>query len=415
MTQSQRPTTKSQRSGHRVVVVGAGYAGVLAANRILSSRGRHRGEETAQDCQVTVINPRDEFIERIRLHEVVAGTRPSAAVPLSEVLHQDAEVLVGTVDEIDPAARCVRVGDAGTVVPYDTLVYAVGSNTAHSVPGIDEHAHHAGDAAGAEKLRKELAALAPGSVVRVVGGGFTAVEIVSEIAAARPDLLVDIVAAGNVLGYMRPAARKRILRALDGFGVTQHEGAQVTRVGERELVLADGRALEFDVCVWAASFEVPDLARRSRLATDADGRLRVDATLTSLDHPDIVGAGDAVVAPPEVGAHLRMACAVALPLGGHAAATVLARIRGEQRPTLSLGFVLQCMSLGRKDGYLQFVQADDSPRPIGVSGRLGAVAKEAICKMTVDKLRAEQTQPGAYKAPKGPKPVSRPLSEAVTR
>ncbi|RVW02308.1 NAD(P)/FAD-dependent oxidoreductase [Rhodococcus spongiicola] len=415
MTQSQRPTTQSQRPRHRVVVVGAGYAGVLATNRILASRGRHRGEDPARDCRVTVINPRDEFIERIRLHEVVAGARPSAAVPLRQVLHQDAEVLVGTVHEIDPAAQCVRVGVAGTVVPYDTLVYAVGSNTARSVPGMDERAHHAGDSAAAERLRKELAALAPGSAVRVVGGGSTAVEIVSEVAAARPDLVVDIVAAGSVLGYMRSPARRRILRALDGLGVTRHEGAQVTRVGERELVLADGRVLDFDVCVWAASFEVPDLARRSGLATDAVGRLRVDATLTSLDHPDIVGAGDAVVAPPEVGSHLRMACAVALPLGGHVADTVLARIRGEQRPTLSLGFALQCMSLGRKAGYLQFVRADDSPRPIGVSGRLGAVAKEAICKMTVDKLRAERTRPGAYKAPKGPKPVPQPLSEEVAR
>ncbi|MDH6282332.1 NAD(P)/FAD-dependent oxidoreductase [Prescottella agglutinans] len=410
--------TKSHQSpGHRVVVVGAGYAGVLAANRILASRGRLRGEDPAQDCRVTVINPRDEFVERIRLHEVVAGTRPTAAVPLREVLHPDAEVLVGTVHEIDPAGRRVRVGVGPdtTVVPYDTLVYAVGSNTSRSVPGVEEHAHHAGDPVGAAELRQALAALAPASVVRVVGGGATAVEIASEIAAARPDLGVDVVSAGGVLGFMRPAARSRVLKTLDGLGVTWREDARVTRVGERELEIADGSVLGFDVCVWAASFEVPDLARRSGLATDAAGRLRVDATLTSLDHPDIVGAGDAVVAPPEVGSHLRMACAVALPLGGHAAATVLARMRGEELPTLSVGFAAQCMSLGRKAGYFQMVHADDTPRPIALAGRLGATAKEAICKMTVDKLRAERTRPGAYKTPKGPKPLARPLIEEEAR
>ncbi|MGF7122146.1 hypothetical protein [Rhodococcus sp. BE178] len=149
---------------------------------------------------------------------------------------------------------------------------------------------------------------------------------------------------------------------------------------------------------------MPDLAARSGLATDAAGRLRVDSTLTSIDSPAIVGAGDAVVAPPEVGAHLRMACAVAMPLGGHAAHTVLARVRGARPPTLSLGLVAQCMSLGRKAGYLQLVHPDDRPRPVAASGRLGAMIKESICRMTVDKMRAERTRPGAYKTPKGPRP-----------
>lgn len=410
MTKSHRP------SEHSVVVVGAGYAGVLAANRILAGRGRVRGADPAENCRVTVVNPRGEFVERIRLHEVVAGTRAAATLPLSDVLHPDAEVLVGTVRSIDAAARCIEVAaaDGSVTLGYDTLVYAVGSDTARSVPGVGEHARHAGNAAAAEELREELAALAAGSVVRVVGGGSTSVEIAAETAAARPDLAVEIVSAAKVLGFMRPAARTRVFRTLDRLGVARREDTRVTQVRERELQTADGAALPFDVCVWAAAFDVPDLARRNGLTTDGAGRLRVDATLTSVDHADIVGAGDAVAVAPEVGAHLRMACATALPLGGHAANTVLARIRGEEPPVLSLGFAAQCMSLGRKAGYLQLVRADDSPRPLALSGRLGAAAKEAICRMTVDKLRAERSQP-AYKTPKGPAPVARNPIEVVAR
>lgn len=399
---------------HRVVVVGAGYAGVLAANRILSSR---RAEDPAQNCSITVINPRDEFVERIRLHEVAAGTRSTAALPLRELLHPGAEVVVGTARLIDPDRRRVdvAVGDATATVGYDTLVYAVGSTTARAVPGVGEFTHHAGDADAAADLCTALAALAPTSVVRVVGGGSTSVEIASEIAGARPDLAVGLVAGGDVLGFMRPTARRRILRTLDRLGVTWREDTRVTQVRDRELRTADGTVLPFDVCVWAAAFEVPDLAGRSGLVTDAAGRLRVDATLTSLDHPDIVGAGDAVVAPPEVGAHLRMACATALPLGGHAAATVLARMRGEELPVLSVGFAAQCMSLGRGAGYFQLVRADDSPRPLALSGRLGATAKESICTMTVDKLRAERTRPGAFRTPRGPKRASPTLIEDASR
>ena len=52
-----------------VLVVGAGYAGLLAANR-LAGRGAH----------VTLVNERDTFVDRIRLHEVIAGTRVPAGL-----------------------------------------------------------------------------------------------------------------------------------------------------------------------------------------------------------------------------------------------------------------------------------------------------------------------------------------------
>ncbi|WP_165497094.1 FAD-dependent oxidoreductase [Rhodococcus sp. ABRD24] len=399
---SARPSA----STHRVVVVGAGYAGVLAANRILASRDQARGADPARNCSVVVINPRADFVERIRLHEVAAGTRAAATVPLRDLLHRDAEIVVGSVVSIDKDRRRVEVavGNCTDSVGYDSLVYAIGSNTDRSVPGAAEFAHHAGDVGAAEDLRASVTALAPGSVVRVVGGGSTAIEIASEIGAARSDLDVEMVSAGGVAGFMRDAARKSVLATLRRLRVTWREDTRVVEVRDRELHTADGTVLGFDVCVWAASFAVPDLAARSGLSTDVDGRLRVDSTLTSTDDAAVVGAGDAVAVASEVGAHLRMACATAMPLGGHAAATVLARMRGERAPALSLGFMVQCMSLGRKAGYLQFVHADDVPRPFGVSGRLGAAVKESICRMTVDKMRAEQNRPGAYRTPKGPRP-----------
>ncbi|EUA29995.1 NADH dehydrogenase domain protein [Mycobacterium xenopi 4042] len=80
--------------------------------------------------------------------------------------------------------------------------------------------------------------------------------------------------------------------------------------------------------VWTAGFGVPDLAARSGLSTDALGRLLTDETLTSIDDPRIVAAGDA--AAPS-GQPLRMSCQAAGPLGVQAANTVLARIAGPSR------------------------------------------------------------------------------------
>ncbi|MDQ4112074.1 MAG: NAD-binding protein, partial [Actinomycetota bacterium] len=51
-------------SRSRVVVVGGGYAGVMAANRLTKR----------DDIAITLVNSRDHFVERIRLHQLVGGT-----------------------------------------------------------------------------------------------------------------------------------------------------------------------------------------------------------------------------------------------------------------------------------------------------------------------------------------------------
>ncbi len=129
----------------------------------------------------------------------------------------------------------------------------------------------------------------------------------------------------------------------------------------------------------------------------------MDETLRYPHDPRIVGAGDAVVTPDGVGAHLRMSCAAALPLGGHAAQTVLHLIRGEEPAPISIGFLLQCLSLGRKDGHIQLVRPDDSARAGRLTGRSAAWVKERICRLVVDGPTKERHRPGAYRSVKGPR------------
>ncbi|MEO6510048.1 MAG: hypothetical protein ABIO16_03585, partial [Nocardioides sp.] len=86
------PSECSNDSQIAIVVIGAGYAGVLATNRLLTSLEEHeRGR-----LRLTVINPRADFVERIRLHELAAGSRRSVSFPLSEILHSEARLVVGT-------------------------------------------------------------------------------------------------------------------------------------------------------------------------------------------------------------------------------------------------------------------------------------------------------------------------------
>lgn len=172
---------------------------------------------------------------------------------------------------------------------------------------------------------------------------------------------------------------------------------------EHGVELADGTHVPSDVTVWAASFSVPQLARTSGLAVDEIGRLRVDESLRSIGHPDIIGAGDAVRPPASVGSHLQMSCAMAIPLGGHAANTALAHLRGTPPEPLSAGFIIQCLSLGRRSGYIQFVHSDATPRPFHITGVLAAKIKSMILKMAVRGVQKERTAPGSYWAIPGPR------------
>jgi NADH dehydrogenase len=97
-----------------------------------------------------------------------------------------------------------------------------------------------------------------------------------------------------------------------------------------------------------------------------------------------------------------MSCQTALPMGAHAADTILARL-GDTEPTpLSLGFVGQCISLGRRRGAFQPTRADDSPAFPAITGRVGALVKEQVCQTTV-RWMTKQAAGGAYRWRHGPR------------
>jgi NADH dehydrogenase len=362
-----------------VVVIGGGYAGVMAANRLTRR----------DDVIVTLINPRPTFVERIRLHQLVGGS-DDAVVDYREVLAPAVRLLVDTVTRIDAAGRTVTLASAGPQ-GYDYLVYAVGStNTA--VPGPEEHAHPIATFEGAQRLRAALDTAPVSAAVTVVGAGPAGIETAAELAeAGRRVTLV----CGGVLGpYLHPRVRRSLARRLTRLGVTVIEGpgTRVTAVPPGAVELADGRVLPSDVTIWAAGFTVPDLAARSGLSTDALGRLRTDETLTSVDDDRLVAAGDA--AAPS-GLPYRMSCQSAEQLGPQAAETVLSRIAGTPPAPVTAGFVGQCMSLGREAGLFQFARRDDRAVRLRLGGRAAAMLKEFVCRSTVSQLAHEARKPGA--------------------
>ncbi|MFZ2176634.1 MAG: FAD-dependent oxidoreductase, partial [Rhodococcus sp. (in: high G+C Gram-positive bacteria)] len=348
-----------------VVVVGAGYAGVMAANRVASVG--------VADVVVTVINPRRDFVERIRLHQCAAGSG-AATVPLADLLHHAVRLRVAAVDAI--GERSVTLND-GQVVGFDFLIYAVGS-------GADRQGFEQGDVGAvtglgaAERLHARLRALPAGARIVVVGGGLTGIETSAEIAEQFPRLRLDLV-TNTVAASMSAGGRAVIERTLSALGVSVRGGLTVTGVRAGGVDLRGNRVLFGDCTIWAGSFTVPGLARRSGLPVDRLGRLRTDESLVCVGHPRIVGIGDAAAPPQSVAGHVRMSCQASIPMGAHGANTVLALLDGRKPSALSVGFVGQAVSLGRRRGLIQITRLDDSPRALAIRGRSAAAIKEVVC------------------------------------
>ncbi|MGI5220576.1 NAD(P)/FAD-dependent oxidoreductase [Nocardia sp. CA-290969] len=381
----------------QVVVLGGGYAGTVAVNRL-----RRR-----PDIDITLVNPRAEFVERIRLHQLVAGTG-SATVPYSSLLGDGVRLVVDTAVRIDTSARAVELA-AGGALPYDYLVYAVGSTAGDTapVPGAAEYAYSVAELEQAHRLREAIDGLRPDTPVTVVGAGLTGLETATELAeSGRPVRLL----CGGLLGPSLSApGRRSVARRLARLGVDVRESAVVAEVRADAVVLGDRTVLPSPVTIWTAGFGVPELARASGLHTDALGRLITDETLTSIDDDRVIAAGDA--AAPS-GQPLRMSCQSATPLGAQAADTVLNRIAGARPTPIDQAFIGSCVSLGRRGAIVQAARRDDTPVNVFLAGRVAAAVKETICRSTLWQIRREAAKPGSAVWLKGGRKAVEP--ESVT-
>ena len=367
---------------HRIVVLGAGYAGAYVAGTLARRL-------SPADTEITVVNAEPDFVQRLRLHQLAAGQEIEAP--------QLADVFAGTgirlrlarVTAVDPERQVVAVADAegGGELGYDTLLYALGSHVAdHGVPGVAEHAFHVTGRPAALRLRERLDSLSgrdEGAEVLVVGDGLTGIETATEIAESRPGLSVTLVARGELGAPLSAGARGHLRRACDRLGITVLEHTAVESVEAARVLCADGTVLASDAIVWTAGFAVSPLAAVGGLEVTEEGRIVVDRTMRSLSHPNVYAVGDSVHAIGDNGRPLPMSCASAGYTGMQATAAIVGRLTGRTIPNTKLEYHGNHISLGRRDGILQMVDDEGRAKPKYLGGRKAARIKAGILGMSL--------------------------------
>ncbi|MEU6300389.1 NAD(P)/FAD-dependent oxidoreductase [Streptomyces erythrochromogenes] len=359
---------------HRIVVLGAGYAGAYAAGSLARRL-------SSADVEITVVNPVPDFVERMRLHQLAAG-QDLAVRRLTDVFAgTGVRLRLARVTGIDPVRRTVALTgeDGDRELAYDTLVHALGSSSAHhDVPGVAEYAFDVAGRPSALRLRERLSRLGAGDTVLVVGEGLTGIETATELAESRPDLSVALAARGEPGAWLSPGARRHLYRAFDRLGITVHEHSGIEAVEPTRAFTVDGAALPADVTVWSAGFAVHPIAAAGGLEVAGTGQIVVDRTMRSVSHPDVYAVGDCAYAIGDNGRPLPMSCASAGFTATQATAAIVARLTGAEVPTTGLKYHGNHISLGRRDGIFQMVDGDVRPKAWHLGGRTAARFKAGV-------------------------------------
>ncbi|MFD9369258.1 NAD(P)/FAD-dependent oxidoreductase [Streptomyces sp. NPDC060020] len=367
---------------HRIVVLGAGYAGAYVAGTLARRL-------SPADTEITVVNAEPDFVQRLRLHQLAAGQEIAAPRLVNVFAGAGIRLRLARVTAVDPERQVVAVADAdgGGELGYDTLLYALGSHVAdHGVRGVAEHAFHVTSRPAALRLRERLDSLGKrgeGGRVLVVGDGLTGIETATEIAESQPGLSVALIARGELGAPLSAGARSHLRRACDRLGVTVLEHTSVEAVEATRVLCVDGTTLASDATVWTAGFAVNPIAAAAGLEVTDDGRIVVDRTMRSLSHPNVYAAGDSVYAIGDNGRPLPMSCASAGFTGMQAMKAIVGSLTGGKTANVRLGYPGNHISLGRRDGILQMVDDEAQAKSKYVGGRKAARIKAGILKMSL--------------------------------
>ncbi|MDP4502618.1 NAD(P)/FAD-dependent oxidoreductase [Nonomuraea turcica] len=361
-----------------IVVLGGGYAGVMSAARLaLRTRGK--------SVSITLVNPSELFVERLRMHQVAAG-HELAHHRIPDLLGNRVVFVQGCAKAIDTVGGEVTVSAAGGMraLPYDRLVYALGSYTdAGIVPGVSDHAYTLNDPRLARRMALRMAALDEiGGTTAVCGGGLTGIEAATEIAENHPALRVTLISRQRPGWMMGEKARAHVNAAFARLGVTVLANAEITKVLPGAVALAGGETVPADVCLWTAGVRAPALAAESGIAVDGSGRVLVDAALRSQSHPEIYAVGDAAAVRQAWGP-IHGTCQSGMPSGAHAADCIAREMSGKKVRPFRFGYFHQPVSLGREDAVIQFVRHDDSPRHWYLRGKAAVAYKEMISRSPI--------------------------------
>jgi len=342
-----------QQTKSRVVIVGAGFGGLLAARTL-----------ARYPVQITLVDRQNFHIFQPLLYQVAtAGLSPDEiAAPIRWIMRsqRSVEVLMSEVRDFDLSRRVVKLEDGE--VEYDYLIVAAGAS--HAYFGHDDWEPFAPGLKTIEEaleirrrvlLAFELAERQAASSddkdrehaqlnFVVVGGGPTGVELAGTLAEISRQVLANefrsidpkrtrvvlLEGGPRVLPAYPEDLSRTAEEQLRHLGVEVQTSALVTQVEPGSVHIGESK-LPATVILWAAGVAASPLGKKLGAPVDRAGRVLVNPDLSIPGHPEVFVVGDLAALKDENGNWLPGVAPVAMQEGKATAHNIGNELRGEPR------------------------------------------------------------------------------------
>lgn len=379
----------------RVVVIGAGFAGLAAARRLIGG-----------PIALTLVDVHNFHTFQPLLYQVAtAGLDPAdVAFPIRAIFGQASNLSFrrGRVVRIDTERREVHLGD-GSALAYDALIVASGAAASFlAIEGAAAHTLPLYTLSDARRLRNALLGVLDSAdahperfaehllTLVVVGGGATGVETAGaviellDISVRHDHLRIDLTrtrvvivdVADRLLGAFSARSSRYAYEEVARRGVEVRLSSGVAAVDEHSVHFSDGSSIDADLVIWAGGVTVDGTIAATLPAERArGGRIVVEHDLSLAEHGEIFVVGDAAAVPrAPAGRELAPQLAqVAMQSGRHAATQALARLAGSPTSAFTYTDKGAMATIGRRAAVAEL----NGPGPLRgrvVRGTLGWLA-----------------------------------------
>ena len=342
----------------QVLILGAGFAGMWAA----LSAARLTDLHDRDDIEITVLAPQPELRIRPRFYEASVESFAAPLLPLFAAT--GVKFIAGSASEIDTASKQVwyhTAQDQLAAIHYDRLVMATGSHINPVFPGAKEHAFDVDQLESAARLELHLTQLAAQAdsearnTVVVCGGGFTGIELATELPARLRAILGDAAPIRVIIADRSPVVGGRysqelcdvIKQASDELGVEWMLNAEIAAINEQGVTFKNGDSIASNTVIMTMGVQASTLTAQIPATRDAQGRLHVDQNLKVIGQDDIYATGDvAYASTDDKGNTALMTCQHAIMLGRFVGNNVAADMIGiSPQPYQQVNYVT-CLDLG---------------------------------------------------------------------
>ena len=361
----------------RVVVIGAGFAGLNAAKSLANA-----------PVDVTVVDRKNHHTFQPLLYQVALAVLSPAEIasPVRTVLRHagNTEVLLGEVKGFDLQRRLVYLGNAlldDLALPYDYLIVAAGATHAYfGHPEWEQFAPGLKTLEDATEIRRRIlmafetaerelfaGRTPPPLNFVVVGAGPTGVELagaISDIAGRhltkefrsidpRKSRIILLEGGPRVLPSYPADLSASAERQLKDMGVEVRTNAMVTNI-EAGVVSVGKEKIPASVILWGAGVSASPLGKMLGVPVDRAGRVIVQPDLTVPGHPEVFVTGDLASAVRHNGQPVPGVAPAAIQMGKFAASQIKGSVAGQPREKFEYWDKGSLATIGRSRAVADF-------------------------------------------------------------